>query len=124
MSRKVFWALGAAGLLSLLTPVGAALLVSSNSSASVERFDLATGAWLGSFVPAGSGGLSSPDGMAFGPDGNLYVCNERASSVLRYDGRTGASLGTFVASGSGGVEGAGGPAFGPGGHPHATRTPP
>src|SRR5262245_17983192 len=117
MSRRHAWILGAAGLLSLLiparTPARAALLVSSNSSASVERFDLATGAWLGSFVPAGSGGLSSPDGMTFGLDGNLYVCNERASSVLRYDGRTGASLGTFVPSGSGGMDIAEVPIFGP-----------
>jgi DNA-binding beta-propeller fold protein YncE len=95
---------------------GADLLVASNGSGSVERFDPATGASLGSFVPSGSGGLAHPDGMAFGPDGNLYVCNEEASSVLRYDGKTGTFLSTFVPAGSGGLDVSEFPAFGPDGN--------
>jgi len=96
-------------------PAGVDLLVSSNGRSTVERFDL-SGNSLGAFVPAGSGGLTNPDGMVFGPDGNLYVCSERASAVLRYDGRTGALLGTFVPSGSGGLDVAEYPAFGPDGN--------
>ena len=35
---------------------------------------------------AGSGGLSSPGGLAFGPLGNLYVASTATDQVLRYDG--------------------------------------
>jgi DNA-binding beta-propeller fold protein YncE len=101
---------------------GAELLVASNGLASVERFDLATGAALGSFVPAGSGGLANPDGMVFGPDGDLYVCAERASAVLRYDGKTGAFKGTFVPAGSGGLDIAEYPAFGADGNLYVSST--
>jgi hypothetical protein len=57
------------------------------------------------FVPSGSGGLEQASGLAFGPNGNLYVSSYRTSSVLEYDGTTGASLGTFIAAGSGGLSG-------------------
>lgn len=48
------------------------------------------------FVASGSGGLSVPEGMTFGPDGKLYVSSWNTGSVLRYDGNTGAFLGPFV----------------------------
>src|SRR5581483_3864440 len=65
----------------------------------------AAGQFIDTFVPAGSGGLQVVDGrgMAFGPDGNLYVGVANATAlVAKYDGSTGASLGTFIAQGSGG----------------------
>src|SRR5262249_6718494 len=56
------------------------------------------------FVAAGSGGLTGPFELAFGPDGNLYVNNTaNALAVLRFDGTTGAFLSTYVAQGSGGM---------------------
>jgi len=50
-----------------------------------------------------SGGLSDPRGLAFGPDGNLYVVSNFNNEALRYNGTTGAFIDTFVASGSGGL---------------------
>jgi hypothetical protein len=69
------------------------------------------------FVPAGSGGLLSPTGILFGPDGNgdgnqdLYVANVhptnvqgKLGNVRRYDGVTGAFIDTFVTERSGGLD--------------------
>ena len=83
------------------------------------------GAFLGTFVAGGSGGLNTPVGVLFGPDGrndgklDLYVtscvgsspntgklkliADPGTSEVLRYDGTTGAFLDTFVAPDSGGL---------------------
>lgn len=78
----------------------AALLVSSFGTNSVLKFDSTTGQFLGTF--ASGGGLIGPDGLAYGPDGNLYVAtrdinNGGIGGVLRFDGTTGAFLGTVVA---------------------------
>jgi DNA-binding beta-propeller fold protein YncE len=87
----------------------------------VARFDGTTGAYLGDFVPLGSGGLSIPTQLVFGPsveDGgslDLYVVSTGTDSVLRYDGTTGEFLGAFVASGSGGLVGPATMTFGPNG---------
>jgi hypothetical protein len=77
----------------------------------ILRYDERTGDFLGVFIPTGSGGLGRPDGLVFGPDGNLYVCSSKdLGSILRYDGITGEPLpsrgnsgATFVPSGSGGL---------------------
>jgi hypothetical protein len=79
------------------------------------------GAFMGAFVPAGSGGLFAPFGVLFGPDRNgdgrqdLYVTscdvNDKSftgfphtSSVKVYDGVSGAYLSDFVAMDSGGLD--------------------
>jgi sugar lactone lactonase YvrE len=67
------------------------------------------GKFVKTFIPNGSGGLVLPGGIAFGPDGNLYLANilvdanftDTGSTILRFDGKTGAPLGTFVAAGNG-----------------------
>lgn len=77
------------------------------------------GAFMGVFVSPGSGGLESPTGILFGPDGNsdghqdLYVSNSRLTgqggdkgklgTVKRYDGLTGVFIDTFVPIRSGGL---------------------
>jgi glucose/arabinose dehydrogenase len=57
------------------------------------------------FVPSGSGGLSKAKGLAFGPDGNLYVASSATNTVDEYNGTTGASLGTFISASSGTLDG-------------------
>jgi hypothetical protein len=71
----------------------------------VKRYDGTTGAYLGDFVTAGSGGLNDANGLAFGPDGNLYVASNLGSEVKRYNGQTGVFINNFVTSGSGGLIG-------------------
>jgi sugar lactone lactonase YvrE len=86
-------------------------LVGNSSGNNVLRFDGNTGNYLGEFIPPGSGGLSNPDQIVFGPDGNgddkpdIYVSSgdkpgnspePPASAVLRYDGITGAFIDKFV----------------------------
>jgi sugar lactone lactonase YvrE len=80
----------------------------------IKRYDGTTGAFKGSFVATGSGGLSAPLGLAFGPDGNLYVADFGIGAILRYQGPSGSMPGApmpsagnsgavFVAPGSGGL---------------------
>jgi glucose/arabinose dehydrogenase len=77
-------------------PARADLLVGSGTdaaSASVLRFS-DSGSFLGVFVAPGDG-LQSPRGLAFGPDGNLYVATNN-DRILRYNGATGAFIDTFI----------------------------
>lgn len=79
---------------------------------SVLRFDSDTNTFI-EFIPPGSGGLASPNSLAFGRDDNLYVTSVGPDAVLRYDGRTGAFIDKFVSEGSGGLRRARGLTFGP-----------
>ena len=56
------------------------------------------------FVSASDGGLTSPRGVAFGPDGNLYVASADTDSILRYDSSSGEFIDAFVPAGSGGLD--------------------
>ncbi len=86
-------------------------LVGNTTGNNVLRYDTKTGAFLGEFIPANSGGLFSPDNLLYGPDGNgdgiedLYVSSgnkpatsreQGASAILRYDGVTGQFIDVFV----------------------------
>jgi hypothetical protein len=114
--RLVGWVLSVILLLGVPSAQAVDLLVSSFFTDQVLRYDGATGAFLNAFVAAGSGGLSGPARLIFGPDGHLYVSSIDTAQVLRYNGATGAFLDTFVAAGSGGLNAPLGLAFGPDGH--------
>jgi sugar lactone lactonase YvrE len=79
------------------------LYVSSGLTNSVLAYDGESGAFQRTF--ASGGGLTEPEGIAFGSDANLYV-SSRSDEVLRYDGKTGAFIDVF-ASGNGLVDPAG-----------------
>jgi DNA-binding beta-propeller fold protein YncE len=68
------------------------------------RYNGTTGAFIDTFIPPGSGGLTFTHGNTFGPDGNLYVPNNVGNNVYRFNGTTGALIDTFIPSGSGGLD--------------------
>lgn len=72
------------------------LLLTNFIDNDVLRYDGKTGAFLGDFVAPNAGGLGFPTGLAYGPDGSLYVGSVTADSILRYNGQTGAFLGAFA----------------------------
>lgn len=73
------------------------LYVANLSGNNVTVFDRATGKAVGDFVRAGEGGLSAPTGLAFGPDGSLYVSSSGSAQILRFGGPSGRFAGVFVA---------------------------
>jgi sugar lactone lactonase YvrE len=85
------------------------LFVGSSGSHTVKRFNAATGQFIDNF--AHGGGLEFPQGVKFGPDGNLYVSSLGTGQVLRFDGVTGEYMDVF-ATGNG-LSKPAGLAFGP-----------
>jgi len=71
------------------------LFVSDFFSGTVQQYNPVTGAFISTFVSAGSGGLGVPQEITFGPNGNLFVANN-LGNILQYSGSTGAFLGVFA----------------------------
>lgn len=86
-----------------LTEAKADLFVSSFTQNSVRRYDESTGAFLGTFIAAGSGGLNAPHRGIFGPDGFFYQTSANNDLVLRYNGTTGAFVDVFIQNGTKGL---------------------
>jgi DNA-binding beta-propeller fold protein YncE len=92
----------------------------SRETSAIYRFDGKTGSLIDEF--ASGGGLFRPYGLAFGPDGLLYVSSFRSDQILRYDGITGDFVDVF-AKRDGTPEGLNGPnglLFGPEGKLYVT----
>jgi sugar lactone lactonase YvrE len=109
-------ALAACLLLTTTQAAHADFLVGNTSGNSVSRYS-DSGAYLGAFISAGSGGLVSPDDLTWGPDGNLYVSSSSSNTtgqILKYDGHTGAFISVFAQGGS--LARPYGSAFGPDGN--------
>ncbi len=72
---------------------GTTVFVSSLVNDNICKFDLATGAFLGTLVDSSpSGPLYGPMGMEIGPDGALWVASYSNNKVLKIDPANGAIL--------------------------------
>ena len=78
----------------------------------VERYNGASGAWVGLVIPQADLG-SAGSSFEFGPDGRIYVPNERG--VDRFDSETGALVDHFIPNGTSGLSDARDLSFGPDG---------
>jgi outer membrane protein assembly factor BamB len=96
LKRALRWVVHLVVLFGLISTASADLLVGNffSPDLNVLRYSN-TGAFVGTFVPTGSGGLSFPLGGTYGPDGNFYVSDSDHENVLRYNGTTGALIGVF-----------------------------
>jgi DNA-binding beta-propeller fold protein YncE len=70
-------------------PGDGALLVGSRDRHAIFAIATASGR-VSRLVAPGAGGLRAPGGLAFGPDGRLYVCSRQTGQVLRFDAASGA----------------------------------
>ncbi|WP_437314577.1 Vgb family protein [Sorangium sp. So ce385] len=117
---------GSGGLLApdtMVIGLDADLYISSGDSeqnSAVLRYDGKTFAFKGKF--ASGGGLVRPYGIAFGPDGKLYVSSFLSDQLLRYDGTTGAFIDVFKTGDGqpGGLNGPNALTFGPDGKLYVT----
>jgi DNA-binding beta-propeller fold protein YncE len=67
-------------------PARADVLVNNYYNNSIERFNQTTGAYLGTFIAPGLGGLSEPAGIVYNPTDNLiYVSSQGNNEILRYN---------------------------------------
>ena len=67
------------------------------------RYNISTGASLGAFVPAASGGLATPTALVFSPGGTLLVAGDD-NRIREYSGTTGAFIRILVdLAGNGGL---------------------
>jgi DNA-binding beta-propeller fold protein YncE len=85
------------------TAISDTLYIGDGNDNTIKRFDASSGAYEGTFVTSGSGGLLGPRGLIFGEGHNLLAVNQNVfttgigGEVLRYDGQTGAFINKVVA---------------------------
>jgi len=89
------------------------LLVTSLLTDEVLEYNVKTGVFVRPFVTSGSGGVSGPAGILYGPDGYIYLASVDNNEVLRYDAQTGAFVDVYAQlTSNGGITGM---VFGPDG---------
>jgi DNA-binding beta-propeller fold protein YncE len=95
---------------------------SADASASILRFNPASGEYLDEFVTRNSAPFFRGEGMAFSPDGDLFAVGFRKDAsdvdrILQFDGTSGALIKTIETDEAGGLRNvpAQGLLFGPGG---------
>ncbi|MBK9657658.1 MAG: DUF4394 domain-containing protein [Rhodanobacteraceae bacterium] len=92
----------------LASPDGSRLYVSDQIDDVVQAFDMASGAWVSTFAPAGGVNTAILDnirGIGYRPNGNLLVSvggGANTNTVAEFDGG-GSYIGSFIAAGAGGV---------------------
>jgi DNA-binding beta-propeller fold protein YncE len=79
--------------------------IGDNGDNSIKQFDAATGAYLGTLVAPGDGGLNGPRGLIFRNPGQLFAVNQNVhdpavedirGEILRYNAQTGKPLSPVV----------------------------
>jgi streptogramin lyase len=94
-------------------PDGRVYVVSENNGR-ILRYQSDSLAYIDTFIDTGA--AFKPTGIAFAPDGDLYVAGFDADEVRRYDGQTGTLKSTPVPARAGGLDGPdNGMTFGPDG---------
>ena len=79
------------------------LYIVSSSQNRVYRFDIHTGAYLGTFIEPQNGYPDKPKHIVLGPDNHFYLSNSSTHEVIRFNGATGEFIDVFVESGAGGL---------------------
>jgi DNA-binding beta-propeller fold protein YncE len=87
-------------ILALFPHARAELFVSSHDNSQIFRFHELTLNFIDVFVPNTNGRLQAPHGIAFGPDGNLYVASAGNDRVLRYNGQSGEYIYEYIPKGN------------------------
>jgi DNA-binding beta-propeller fold protein YncE len=67
------------------------LWVTGFTDSDLREFDLMSGAFIRTVVPAGTGGLDGPGGVAVLPDGTIAIASRNDGRVLRFD-----EMGTYL----------------------------
>lgn len=97
-----FLAFDGAGNLDIASGQGAATMQNPNGNGSVLRFNGPASSSPGAFgsVFASDNGLNNPYGLAFGPDGTLFVGDRNSNGHPASSGNPGGHFDTFSASGA------------------------
>ena len=69
-------------------PGDGALLVGARNADAILAIDPSSG-MVNTLIASKAGGLNAPAGMAFGPDGKLYVASREGKQIIRFDAQTG-----------------------------------